>query len=205
MVSNSTTGTVGFFADCGDYPSIIADISEMSSKNDRRGQKIFRFLFRLFESRRRFFGGRNAGMIKTVFLASGKTRLKEVKQTKTRAVETGKKGRGHDNTAKTSKKWCFSDKKTVFSIDKSFLVYYNKNSKGYTGRRKRPRNKSSCAGNCMKKYEYVNVRLGTLNTRRFSNGNVLPDHFRSPRNGFFYHSERKFAGELVLFALFPQL
>lgn len=110
-------------------------------------------------------------MIKTVFLASGKTRLKEVKQTKTRAVETGKKGRGHDNT---SKKWCFSDKKTVFSIDKSFLVYYNKNSKGYTGRRKRPRNKSSCAGNCMKKYEYVNVRLGTLNTRRFSNGNVLP-------------------------------
>ena len=50
-------------------------------------------------------------MIKTVFLASGKTRLKEVKQTKTRAVETGKKGRGHDNT---SKKWCFSDKKNGF-------------------------------------------------------------------------------------------
>lgn len=26
----------------------------------------------------------------------------------------------------------------------------------------------------MKKYEYVNVRLGTFNTRRFSNGNILP-------------------------------
>ena len=71
-------------------------------------------------------------MIKTVFLASGKTRLKEVKQTKTRAVETGKKGRGRGrNRIDMGQKVCYSVINDTMSEMDGALFFADRRAAGF--------------------------------------------------------------------------